>query len=648
MSISPDVAERIAASARLESAGQIGAAVRNAEEAVACARALGDRPSIAAALNCLGFLHFRMGHYGEAIALAQEALVQAEATSSSHVDALLLLGMCAAETDDLDASEDYYRRAIDLARQLGYARALFRGLHNLAAGVYMPRGQFDLALAADAEALRLADDAGTPNLAWAPLIIVAWVYYLTGQLDSAERTLERLATMVEAGSAPDGYRCCLAAYVSQDRGEADRALALYDRARAAAERTGEPSLSILVRLGLSRHNRAVGDAATAYHWANDATAIAVRIGYAHFHGMALTERGRAAWEMGHVQAAEDDFRAAIRVLESVGAAFDLAQARLFLAALLDEQKREESAEAWREAAEGILAGNYAFLLERERAIAFPLLVAYMKHPDPRIAALSAGLIARLERIPAPPLRVCALGRFEVRQANRPIPPHLWRQRRAGELFRLLLLAHGRSLTREQIIEALWPGKPPDSAQSLLHQATSALRRALEPELPDKFASRYVRVEEGRVALELPPGSEVDLDVFERQVSTGEWESALSTYAGDLFPDDLYADWATLTRERLRRLYMRALYGAARARQEAGNMQGALDCCLRILEADPWQEDAVLLGMQAYLALGDRASALRLYKDLERTLREELNTAPQPSLQRLYRDLLRHIPPSERL
>jgi len=60
----------------------------------------------------------------------------------------------------------------------------------------------------------------------------------------------------------------------------------------------------------------------------------------------------------------------------------------------------------------------------------------------------------------------------------------------------LLLSPGRRLSAEQVAEQLFPEREQRAAQVLFHHATSALRRALEPELPDKFPSRYLEVEEG--------------------------------------------------------------------------------------------------------------------------------------------------------
>ncbi|MCD6343984.1 MAG: hypothetical protein J7M17_00055, partial [Anaerolineae bacterium] len=284
-------------------------------------------------------------------------------------------------------------------------------------------------------------------------------------------------------------------------------------------------------------------------------------------------------------------------------------------------------------------GGYAFLLEQERASAFPLIASYLNSADPHMASVSATLLSHLERVPPPPLHVLTLGRFEVQQGQRRIKARPWRSRRAGELFRLLLVSPGRSLFRDQATEALWPDKSPASTRTPFHQATSALRHALEPDLPDKFPSRYLEVEGGRVTLRLPPGSWVDSETFEQHIQDEEWEAALALYQGELFPGDRYADWAAAQRERLMRCYVRALLTLAQERLEAEHPQEALEACRRVLEIESWQENAVLIGMQACLTLNNRAGALRLYLALERTLREDLDIAPQESLQRLYQTLL---------
>jgi hypothetical protein len=61
------------------------------------------------------------------------------------------------------------------------------------------------------------------------------------------------------------------------------------------------------------------------------------------------------------------------VLEPLRADFDLARATLLLAALRQTQHADDAELLGEQAVSLILNGGYAFLLEQERALAFPLL-----------------------------------------------------------------------------------------------------------------------------------------------------------------------------------------------------------------------------------------------------------------------------------
>ena len=93
------------------------------------------------------------------------------------------------------------------------------------------------------------------------------------------------------------------------------------------------------------------------------------------------------------------------------------------------------------------------------------------------------------------------------------------------------------------------------------------------------------------------------------------------------------------RERLKYQAVQVMIRAAQGALEAEDPARALRLCRRALTLEPWQEEAVFLGMQACLRLQDRAGALRLYRELEHSLHEELGAAPSEKVQRLYRSLL---------
>lgn len=87
------------------------------------------------------------------------------------------------------------------------------------------------------------------------------------------------------------------------------------------------------------------------------------------------------------------------------------------------------------------------------------------------------------------------------------------------------------------------------------------------------------------------------------------------------------------------MHLRVLIIQAELDLNAHAYTAALDHCRHALTIEPWQEQVTLIAMKAYLALNDRPAALLLYRNLERTLREESGITPMPELRNLYQTLL---------
>ncbi len=308
------VTSLIEESLALERAGKIAAALRKTNAALQEARHLGIPEAIAQALLALAGIRFHLGQYQTAKDLASEALALAPENSPARAEALLRLGAYAAAIYSLDEAETLLLQAIALSREVGEALTRFRALHNLAAGVYHTRGQFDLVLAAEKEALSVARGEGLNEWTYFPLIVIAWVYVATGQPHRAREALKELDHVVLRGSIGQGYHLYMEAELALSTGDMEAARALYARTRSIAETVGDPGLNIFLRLGMSRHARLSGNAPAARDWADDALNLAIRSRHPHEQGMALLERGRAHWSGGDLEAAQSDFRTAIDLL----------------------------------------------------------------------------------------------------------------------------------------------------------------------------------------------------------------------------------------------------------------------------------------------------------------------------------------------
>ena len=624
----------------LERQGDIPGAIQRAQQARRAAQSQADAEGEASALNVLAYAHLRLGHYQQARQLCQQALALAGAENFSRVDVLLNLGICAGETNNLSALEEYCTLAIDLSRQIGYQHALVRGLHMLSCMVYMPRGQFMLSLTMDEEALKIAETQGMLDLAWGPLLTMSYVHWLMGQPTRARARLAELRQVAPPGSLGDGYWHYIQANLALETGDIEKARQLFFGTLSIAESNGILENVFLARLGMSRLFRFTNNAPTALAWANEACLMMQRSRYHHLLALALIERSRATDLLDDPTAAEADLHAAIALLSPQHLDFDLAVATLLLAALQQKQAHPDAPSVWHEACSRLVQGGFTFLADRERTIIAPLLSKGLKSLNVSIAAASNNLLRHLQKVTPPPLKITTLGSWRVQAGSQQVDPQILCQRRSGELLVLLLISPGYCLSIEQVMDFFWPDKNPASAQPLLYHATSLLRRAMEPALPEKFPSRYLQVEDGTIRLILPPDSEVDYEVFQNCISREDWDAALASYTGLFLPEYPYAGWAEAHRRKLAQNYQAALLNKANEWAQEMRFQQVLDACQKILTDEPWQEQAVLLGMQACVQLGKKADALRLYRALEKALSSELGVEPQLELQAFYHSLLK--------
>jgi predicted ATPase len=127
----------------------------------------------------------------------------------------------------------------------------------------------------------------------------------------------------------------------------------------------------------------------------------------------------------------------------------------------------------------------------------------------------------------------------------PVPDAAWRLKKARELVKLLALAPGHRLHREQAMDVLWRDRAPAAAANNLHQAVYVARRALD--------TRAIEVRDEILQL----AADVDVDRLERAAAGARraatrsaYREALSLYAGELLPENRYDDWAAARRDEL--------------------------------------------------------------------------------------------------
>lgn len=241
----------------------------------------------------------------------------------------------------------------------------------------------------------------------------------------------------------------------------------------------------------------------------------------------------------------------------------------------------------------------------------------------------------------PELQVYLLGRFQIIVDNVPVEESRWVRKKAKVLLKVLALAPDHGVHREQLLEILWPDMEGDAALNNLHKVIHAARRVLEPVLPPG-GSRFLITRDSLVSLS---DAWVDISEFEilanLAIRSGESEAlsaALALYRADLLEEDLYEDWASLHRERLRLLHQRVLTRFADTLEEAGD-ERVIEVLQYLLATNRANEDAHRRLMKLYGASGQRHLALLQYRLCCEALKQDLDADPEPATVRLYDRLL---------
>src|SRR5579859_3990935 len=150
------------------------------------------------------------------------------------------------------------------------------------------------------------------------------------------------------------------------------------------------------------------------------------------------------------------------------------------------------------------------------------------------------------------LQIQLLGGFTIVVDGHPIAPDTLRLRAARQLIKLLALALGYRLHREQVLAAILHDQEPAAALNSLNQALSAALRALAVNGVPQTSLLILRdllLRRGD-----PDQVRVDVVAFDTAARRARQQrdlpaalAALDLYRGDLLPDDPYDSWIDVRR-----------------------------------------------------------------------------------------------------
>lgn len=247
--------------------------------------------------------------------------------------------------------------------------------------------------------------------------------------------------------------------------------------------------------------------------------------------------------------------------------------------------------------------------------------------------------------------VCLLGGFRLLRFGQELEVVI--SGKALTLLSILALHLETGVTRDALLDLLWPEQDSEQSAVSLHSLIYSLHRRLSPDHQNASAVIY---NNGSYVLNRAAGVSTDVARFDAIVSEGNrlatinqeveaarhYEHALALYRGDLATGtDVYA---VIERERLRANFLTLLAWLANRSYREADYTAALEHASRLLANDPCREDAHRVLMRTHLRRGERSQALRQYRLCEQVLRREFDAEPEAATITLF-DRIRSDPAS---
>jgi len=242
------------------------------------------------------------------------------------------------------------------------------------------------------------------------------------------------------------------------------------------------------------------------------------------------------------------------------------------------------------------------------------------------------------------LRINGLGPLQILLGGQDITAINWRTEKARDL--LIYLAHFKEpVSKERIIEDLWPDQEEQILSYNLHSTVYRLRKVLEKYKPGETlllgGSRYqVKADFYETDWYRFEGlcSALSADSFDLLKKINLLEEALSLYRGD-YLEELDYQWLLPYRQRYKNLYLQTGVNLARLYIEAKEFQKAINLVDRLMETDSFLEEAHVLALTAYIGMGDRVGAIRYYQKIAELFQLELGLSPPAEAVELYQKVV---------
>lgn len=248
------------------------------------------------------------------------------------------------------------------------------------------------------------------------------------------------------------------------------------------------------------------------------------------------------------------------------------------------------------------------------------------------------------------LQVYMLGEFSLVFGSRKVDDQSSRSKKVWTLIQYLLANRQKDISRDGLIEALWPegeeiGDPANTLKTIVHRARQAL-----DSLSFGDGKNIIVYRNGTYAWNNELPVKIDAEEFisccDRADQTADeiklnlLMQALTLYRGDYLPKSAFESWVMPLNSYYRTRYIQAAHSAVSLLNEAGRFEDIVSLCRRASVIDPYDESIHLALIQALVATGAQQEAMSHYNYVTEMFFSHFGVTPSRELTQLYKEIVR--------
>ncbi len=609
------------------------------EKGIKLSRKRKHLPLVEQSYNNLGFVAFSQGKYEKAIEFFNRCLkIQQKVQDKSRLSALNVnLGVIHLNLGQYDKAEDYYYKGLNLAQEMG--NLSWKGIiYNNLGVLYKDRGEWEKALGFLEKSLKIREQYGDRRGMVSALDNLGVTFLSQGQLDKALDYLNQGFTICQQIGAKD-----ILAEIQSDLGE--------------------------VHFKLNHHEK-------GFSLVKDALDIATKQSSRLSMGITKRALGRFHSSLEEWEKAEKPLQESKIIFQELGSSFQLAQTSESLgfclaqmAILKKTQKKESlhkrSIDALNQAVKIFTALNFEkrLILLKEKIKKSSLeseLGSILREIEQKTIHMKTKRESELQPEPPTPagisgdymdhLRIYCFGRLRVYRPyeTEEISAKEWGSVKAKQILAYLVVNDPKKIgiTRDKLVDAIWPEIDPQSLGNTFHVTLSHLRKAIEKKKGEYLTSQagvYQLNWEGNIWSDVGEFlSCLDNSLrFQREeklhLMDSEYRKAAELYSSNLL-EDFYERWAEEARDEYREKYNIMFRKLAQSAWEKSDYENCIRYLQSLLLSDPTDEEAHRMIMLSYALLGNRTPAIRQFKVCEENLRRYLEIEPESETVNLHKKI----------